>query len=209
MSQPQPIRQPLDEQAVPANPLLLFADWLAEARDADAVYEYNAMTLATATPDGRPSARVVLLRGFDERGFCFYTNYNSRKGEEIAANPRVALVFWWGALGRQVRVEGAIERLAPAESDAYYHSRSLGSRLGAWVSPQSQVIPDRAFLEEGLRRLEAKYGAQPPPRPPQWGGYRVSPVCIEFWQSAPHRLHDRLRYTLHDDRSWTLERLAP
>jgi pyridoxamine 5'-phosphate oxidase len=209
MSQPQPIRQPLAEQALPANPYLLFAGWLAEARDTDTVYEHNAMTLATATVDGRPSARVVLLRGFDEQGFCFYTNYDSRKGEEIAANPWVALVFWWGALGRQVRVEGTIGRLTPAESDAYYQSRSLGSRLGAWVSPQSQVIPDRVFLEEGLRRLEAKYGEQPPPRPSQWGGYRVVPVSIEFWQSAPHRLHDRLRYTLNPDHSWNLERLAP
>lgn len=209
MSRPQPVRPPLYEGDVPPEPLALFTDWLAEARASDAVYEHNAMTLATAGSEGRPAARIVLLRGFDERGFCFYTNYASRKGEEIAANPWVALVFWWGALGRQIRIEGRIEKLSAAEADAYYHSRPLGSRLGAWVSPQSQVITGREVLEAGLRQLEAQFIDQAPPRPPFWGGYRVVPDLFEFWQSGLHRLHDRLRYTRQVDGCWRLERLAP
>jgi pyridoxamine 5'-phosphate oxidase len=208
MSNPQPIRPPLNEHDAPANPLLLFGAWLEEARTSPTVYEYSAMTLATATPEGRPSARVVLLRGYDERGFCFFTNYASRKGEELAANAWAALVFWWGSLGRQIRIEGRVAKLTPAESDAYYHSRPLGSRLSAWVSAQSQVIPNREVLEAGLRALEAEYADQAPPRPTGWGGYRVAPAVIEFWQSGRHRLHDRLRYRQQED-GWVMERLAP
>jgi pyridoxamine 5'-phosphate oxidase len=209
MSNSQPIRPTLYEDAAPAEPLALFGAWLAEARASNDVYEYAGMTLSTATPDGRPSARVVLLRGYDQRGFCFYTNYESRKGLEIAANPWVALLFWWGALGRQIRIEGQIEKLTAAESDAYYHSRPLGSRLGAWVSPQSQVIANRNLLEIGLQQLEAEYADHAPDRPPFWGGYRVVPVSIEFWQSGAHRLHDRLRYSKQAEDAWLLERLAP
>lgn len=209
MSNSQPIRPTLFEDAVPPDPLAFFGAWLAEARTSADVYEYAGMTLATTTPDGRPSARVVLLRGYDAHGFCFYTNYESRKGQEIAANPWVALLFWWGALGRQIRIEGQIEKLTEVESDAYYHSRPLGSRLGAWVSPQSQVIPNRDVLESGLQRLEREYADRAPARPPFWGGYRVVPLAIEFWQSGAHRLHDRLRYTKQADSSWLLERLAP
>ncbi|HMN30158.1 MAG TPA: pyridoxamine 5'-phosphate oxidase, partial [Caldilineaceae bacterium] len=168
MSKAQPIRPPLDEATAPSNPFPLFASWLQEASASDEVYEHNAMTLATATPDGQPAARIVLMRNYDERGFCFYTNYASRKGLELAENARAALLFWWGALGRQVRIEGNVERLNAAESDAYYHSRPLGSRLGAWVSPQSQVIASRTILEEGLQQLAAQYADQPPPRPADW-----------------------------------------
>lgn len=209
MSNPQPIRPTLYEEQMPAEPLQLFHEWLAEARASSEVYEYNAMTLATATPDGWPAARIVLLRGYDERGFCFYTHYESRKATEIAANPWVALLFWWGALGRQIRIEGQIARLSAAESDSYYHSRPLGSRLGAWVSPQSQVIAGRQQLEADLQALEATYREQAPPRPDFWGGYRVTPASFEFWQSGIHRLHDRLRYTRQTTGDWLLERLAP
>jgi pyridoxamine 5'-phosphate oxidase len=209
MSNPQPIRSTLYEQTLPAEPLALFTEWLAEARASAAVYEHNAMTLATATPTGQPAARIVLLRGYDEQGFCFYTNYDSRKGAEIAANPQVALLFWWGALGRQIRIEGQIARVSATESDAYYNSRPLGSRLGAWVSPQSQVIPSRQQLEADLQTLEATHVEQAPPRPPFWGGYRVAPESFEFWQSGVNRLHDRLRYTRQANGGWLLERLAP
>jgi pyridoxamine 5'-phosphate oxidase len=209
MSKPQPIRPPLREEDAPPTPWPLFAAWLDEARNSDEVYESGAMTLATATPTGQPSARIVLVRGYDERGLCFYTNYESRKGIELAHNPRAAFVFWWGALGRQIRGEGAIERLTAEESDAYYHSRPLSSQLGAWASPQSQVIASRAALEAELHRLEAHYTDPPPPRPDHWGGYRLRPEQIEFWQSAPYRLHDRLCYTLEADGTWSLVRLAP
>jgi pyridoxamine 5'-phosphate oxidase len=209
MSKPQPIRPPLRVKDAPPTPWPLFAAWLEEARASAEIYEYSAMTLATATPAGQPSARIVLMRGYDERGLCFYTNYDSRKGIELADNPRAAFVFWWGALGRQIRGEGAIERLTGEESDAYYRSRPLGSQLGAWASPQSQVIASRAVLEAELHRLEAHYAGHPPPRPENWGGYRLAPEQFEFWQSAPYRLHDRLCYTRQEDGSWRLVRLAP
>jgi pyridoxamine 5'-phosphate oxidase len=197
------------EQELPSEPLSLFTAWFEEARRSEATYEYNGATLATATRTGRPSARVVLVRNWDERGFCFYTNYESSKGAELAENPWAALVFWWGALGRQIRIEGQVEQLTAAESDAYYQSRARGSQLGAWASAQSQVIPNRTVLEEELERLERLYANQPPPRPPYWGGYRVAPGMIEFWQSGLHRLHDRLRYIRQDDGAWLRERLAP
>ncbi|CAN5525195.1 pyridoxamine 5'-phosphate oxidase [soil metagenome] len=193
---------------LPTDPLALFTHWFADALAADIIEPY-AMTLATATPDGRPAARMVLLRGFDEQGFCFYTNYESRKGQELTMNPQAALLFWWGKLERQVRIEGHIEKLTPDESDAYFNSRPLGSRFGAIVSAQSQVIASRAILEERLHALEAEYANQPPPRPPFWGGYRVIPTMIEFWKSGQHRLHDRLRYTRQTDDRWIIERLSP
>jgi pyridoxamine 5'-phosphate oxidase len=166
------------------------------------------MTLATATPDGQPAARMVLLRGLDARGFVFFTNYDSRKGQELAANPRAALVFWWDALKRQVRIEGRIEVVTAAESDAYFKARPRGHRLAALASPQSQVIPDRASLEQRMRQLETQYPGEDVPRPANWGGYRVVPAVIEFWQGRPNRVHDRLRYErLGDD--WRIQRLAP
>lgn len=193
---------------LPADPMQAFRAWMDEALQAN-VLQANAMTLATVAADGHPSARVVLLRRFDAEGFCFYTNYESRKGQELAQNPWAALVFWWGPLSRQVRVEGHVERLSDAESDAYFHSRPRGSRLGAWTSPQSQPIAARSVLEDRLHELERTYADAEPPRPPFWGGYRVRPTRMEFWQSGPHRLHDRFEYTHRADGRWTLQRLAP
>jgi pyridoxamine 5'-phosphate oxidase len=196
------------ESEVDSNPFVTFGEWYQGAQAAE-IYEPNAMTLATVGAQGHPSARIVLLRKLDERGFCFFTNYESRKGHELADNPWAALLFWWGRLERQVRVEGQVERLSEAESDDYYHSRPLGSRLGAWASPQSQVIANRQFLEEQLAALEKEYADHAPPRPPFWGGYRLVPTVFEFWQGGPHRLHDRLRYQRQGDGSWHIERLAP
>ena len=167
------------------------------------------MTLATATPDGRPSARMVLLKGVDARGFAFFTNYESRKGAELAANPRAALVFFWVQLERQVRVEGRVERLSAEESDAYFASRPEGSQLGAWASQQSAVLPDRGPLEARYEELRAQYEGQEVPRPTFWGGFRVVPETVEFWQGRVNRLHDRLRYRRQDDGSWVIERLSP
>ena len=177
----------LREDEADPDPFAMFDDWYQGAV-AGGIREPNAMTLATSTPDGHPSARVVLLKGFDARGFSFFTNYESRKGQELAANPFAALVFWWGDLERQVRIEGTVERLTAAESDEYYESRPLGARLGAWVSAQSRVIPGRAVLEERLAGLQAEYAGHAPHRPPFWGGYRLAPAVIEFWQGGPHRL---------------------
>lgn len=196
------------ESEVDPDPFITFALWLQEAHTAE-LYEPSGMTLATVGADGRPSARVVLLRSIDEQGFCFFTNYESRKGQDLAVNPWAALLFWWGRLERQVRIEGQVEKLSEAESDAYYHSRPKGSRLGAWISAQSQVIPNRHFLEEKLAAFEAKYADHEPPRPPFWGGYRLVPACFEFWQGGPHRLHDRLRYQRQEDGRWQIERLSP
>jgi pyridoxamine 5'-phosphate oxidase len=199
---------PLLETTAPANPLALFAQWYLDAESAE-MPEPSAMTLATATADGIPDARIVLMRGFDERGFAFYTNYQSRKAEEILENPRAALVFLWTPLKRQVRIEGRVELVSAAESDAYFKTRPFGHRLGALASPQSQVIPDRQFLEECLQSLMAEYTeGDDVPRPQHWGGYRVIPEAIEFWQGRENRLHDRLRYRKIGD-SWIIERLAP
>jgi pyridoxamine 5'-phosphate oxidase len=198
------------EADVGDDPIALFHAWLEDAA-AQGMHEPNAMTLATSTSDGRPSARMVLLRGATAAGFDFFTNYESRKGEELAQNPWAALVFWWGPLERQIRIEGAVAKLAPQESDAYYHSRPKGSRLGAWVSAQSRVIPDRSVLEARHAELEAHYAETEPERPPFWGGYRLTPTLIEFWQGGPHRLHDRLCYQRADyaAASWRVERLSP
>jgi pyridoxamine 5'-phosphate oxidase len=199
----------LDEKDVSRDPIAEFARWFAEAQAAE-VEEPNAMVLATATPDGTPSARVVLLKGFDERGFVFFTDYRSRKGAELEANPRAALVFYWGELDRQVRITGGVSLASAEESERYFRSRPLGSRLGAWASHQSQVIPGRAALEADLREVEARFADGDVPLPAHWGGYRVVPDTIEFWQGRESRLHDRIRYVKEKGgRGWRVERLSP
>ena len=198
----------LDEGQMEADPIRQFQIWF-DAAVAAGHPEPNAMAVATATLEGAPSARMTLLKGLDERGFVFYTNYESRKGGELAANPRAALIFFWVLLERQVRVEGRVERVSGAESDTYFHSRPVGSQLGAAASPQSQVIGGRAELEQAYRALEETYAGREVPRPPHWGGFRVLPQVIEFWQGRPSRLHDRLRYTRAPDGDWRIERLAP
>jgi pyridoxamine 5'-phosphate oxidase len=200
-------RAGLTEHDADPDPFRFFQRWFDEALAA-AVREPNAMTLATVDGDGQPAARIVLLKGLDERGFVFYTNYESRKGEELAVRPRAALVFWWQELERQVRVEGAVEKVTDEESDAYFASRPRGSRLGAWASNQSRPIPDRATLEQSLGEVEAAYPEGEVPRPPQWGGYRVVPTLLEFWQGRASRLHDRLEYAPGPE-GWTVRRLAP
>ena len=197
----------LSEFASNANPLLQFSKWLEEAISSE-VPEPNAMTVATVGSDLRPSTRVVLIKGFDERGIVWYTNYASRKGQELAGNPFAALQFHWVELERVVRIEGVVEKVSDTESDEYFHSRPLDSRIGAWASPQSEVIEGRTVLVTNA----AKYGAQfllQPPRPPHWGGYRLKPERWEFWQGRKSRLHDRLRYTAQTDGGWLRERLAP
>jgi pyridoxamine 5'-phosphate oxidase len=200
-------REALAESDVDTDPVVQFGRWFEQAEQAG-LLEPTAMTLATATPDGRPSARMVLLRGFDERGFCFYTSYESRKGAELAANPRAALVFWWGELERQVRVEGSVAPTTRAESEAYFHSRPPGSQLSAAASPQSRVIEDRAVLERRVAELASASRGGQVPLPDSWGGYRLTPEVVEFWQGRPNRLHDRLRYR-RDGVAWRIERLAP
>lgn len=195
------------ESTAPADPLTLFREWLSEAIAAELPEPY-AMTLATATAGGVPSARIVLLRLADESGFSFYSNYTSRKGAELAANPHASLLFYWAVLERQVRVEGAVERMAAAESDAYFASRPYDSRIGAWASPQSAVIEDRALLEQRVAELAVTYPDEVP-RPPHWGGYRLRADAMEFWQGRQSRLHDRLRYLRQSDGAWTRCRLAP
>jgi len=197
----------LSESASHPDPLLQFSKWLEEAISSE-VPEPNAMTVATVGSDLRPSTRVVLIKGYDERGIVWYTNYASRKGQELAGNPFAALQFHWVELERVVRIEGAVEKVSDAESDEYFHSRPLDSRIGAWASPQSQVIEGRTVLVTNA----AKYGAQfllQPPRPPHWGGYRLKAERWEFWQGRKSRLHDRLRYTAQADGAWLRERLAP
>ena len=197
----------LSEAEAGGDPFALFHRWFEQAVEAG-VHEPNAMVLATATLEGIPSARLVLLKMLDQRGFTFFTNYDSRKGREMAANPSVALVFPWHALERQVRVEGTVEMVTPEESDSYFATRPLGSRLGAWASAQSREIPDRAFLEAQHTELMAKYPDGNVPRPANWGGYRVLPTLFEFWQGRPSRLHDRIRY-VRDGAAWRVERLSP
>jgi pyridoxamine 5'-phosphate oxidase len=200
-------RARLDEKDVSQDPIAEFSRWFAEAEKAR-VAEPNAMTLATATPGGTPSARLVLLKGFDDRGFVFFTDYRSRKGRELEENPRAALVFYWIELERQVRITGTVERTTTQESERYFQTRPLGSRLGAWVSHQSQVIPSRAQLESGLREVKQRFPPDQVPLPPYWGGYRVRPEEIEFWQGRESRLHDRIRY-VRDGERWRVERLSP
>jgi pyridoxamine 5'-phosphate oxidase len=200
-------RAGLRESDADPDPIEQFRRWFGEALAAD-LHEPNAMTLATATPDGRPSARVVLLKGFDERGFVFYTNYEGRKSRELEANPRAALLFYWGELERQVRVEGRVWRVPDRESDAYFAGRPRGSQLGAWASEQSRPVRDRGALERRLRELEGEYEGREVPRPAFWGGYRVVPETMEFWQGRENRLHDRLRYRRAEG-GWKIERLQP
>ena len=199
-------RAELDETASRADPLQQFDQWLTEAIAAQ-VPEPTAMTLATVGPDLRPSTRVVLIKGFDARGIVWYTNYDSRKGRQLAGNPFAALQFHWVELERVVRIEGRVEKVSDAESDAYFASRPLDSRIGAWASPQSQVIPGRSVLVTNAARYGAQFLLQPP-RPPHWGGYRLVPERWEFWQGRKSRLHDRLRYRLESG-AWLRERLAP
>ena len=200
-------RLSLNEADLKADPISQFHDWFEEATHSG-VPEPSAMTLATATPEGRPSARIVLLRGYDERGFTLFTNYESRKGRELHSNPHAALVFHWHELERQVRIEGQAQRVSAQESDAYFQSRPLLSRLSAWASRQSDVIPSRQSLEASCKALEIRYPDGQIPRPEFWGGYRVVPESVEFWQGRPSRLHDRLRYR-RENGAWVIERLSP
>lgn len=200
------MRAGLAERDALPDPIKQFGHWFDAAVKSNLALP-NAMTLASVTADGRPSARVVLLKGVDAQGFVFFTNYESRKGRELAAHPHACLVFCWKELERQVRVEGAIEKVPAADSDEYFATRPLGSRLGAWASPQSTVLPDRTSLEAKLAEVTLRYGEKPP-RPPNWGGYRVLPETIEFWQGRQDRLHDRLLYTRQGG-GWKIERLAP
>lgn len=197
-----------DEKDLLQHPIEQFSKWFEEALEAQ-VNEPNAMTLATVKHNGAPGARIVLMKDFSEEGFTFYTNYNSHKGEEMLHKPAVALVFCWLELHRQVRVEGVVEKVDAAVSDAYFYSRPLGSQLGALVSPQSQHIPDRAFLEERYAMLEKKYTSEPLKRPEHWGGYLVRPTLIEFWQGRTSRLHDRFVFEKNEAGAWTVSRLAP
>jgi len=195
------------EEDLAADPIDQFRLWLEQAMALDPK-EFTAMTLATADREGRPSARVVLLKGVDERGFVFYTHYDSHKGRELRENPRAALVFYWPAQDRQVRVEGTVEKTSRAESEAYFASRPLGSRVGAWASPQSRRISSREELERKVREAGERFGEEVP-LPPEWGGFRVHPETIEFWQGRPSRLHDRLCYSRDSEGHWRIERLAP
>ncbi len=197
----------LNEEIVGDEPVAFFNKWFDDAMKAEAD-EVNAMVLASVDKDHKPHARIVLLKGVEENGFIFFTNYNSAKGSDIAANNNVALVFFWKELERQVRIEGTIEKIAPAASEAYFKSRPVGSQIGAWSSPQSSVIENRDVLEENYKRFTEEYGENVP-LPTHWGGYKVSPNSIEFWQGRPSRMHDRILFTLGDNGEWSKCRLAP
>lgn len=198
----------LDEETAGSDPVIFFRKWFAEAEASQAT-EINAMTLATVDATGRPHARIVLLKGLDDNAFVFFTNYDSAKGNDIKDNPHVALVFFWKELERQVRVEGVIEKISDSESDIYFHSRPQGSRIGAWASPQSQIIDHRNILELNYAKYEAEFSNIQVPRPPHWGGYRIVPDRIEFWQGRSSRMHDRLLFSKSANGEWTRSRLAP
>lgn len=199
----------LTKASVDPNPIQQFEKWSQEVRALGvAEQDVISMTLATATRFGQPCARIVLLKAFDEDGFVFYTNYDSRKGNELEENAQACLLFYWSAVWRQVRIEGPVERVSAAESDEYFQSRPLGSKIGAWASNQSRSIESRELLEQRFAEFDSKFGDNVP-RPPHWGGYRVKPTAIEFWQGQENRMHDRLRYSLQDDGTWLIERLAP
>ncbi|HKP01801.1 MAG TPA: pyridoxamine 5'-phosphate oxidase [Chthoniobacterales bacterium] len=191
-----------------SDPLEQFRAWFAAAIAAD-IRDVNAMSLATATPEGKPSVRIVLLKGVDERGFSFFTNYDSEKGRDLTANPYAALCFYWVKLERQIRISGPVERTSREDSAAYFHSRPAGSRLGAWVSKQSEIIDSRKILDARLEEMKERFEDGEISLPPHWGGYRVKPEQIEFWQGRPNRLHDRFRYSLRADGTWQIDRLAP
>lgn len=198
----------LDESEAEVNPIKQFDRWWQDAIASD-IDEVNALTLATTSSDGKPSARIVLLKGYDSNGFVFFTNYESRKGKELAENPAGCMIFFWKELERQVRIDGTINKVSEAESDAYFFSRPAGSQVGAWVSPQSTVIESRDIIEQRLQQFQQQFAESPITRPPHWGGYQLVPEAIEFWQGRPSRLHDRLRYTRQEDQQWKMERLAP
>lgn len=199
--------QSLNETDVETHPIAQFTKWWQEAINSE-IDEVNAMTLATVTADNKPNARIVLLKGYNENGFVFYTNYNSKKGKEIERNPFACLVFFWKELQRQIRIEGEIEKVSDEENNEYFESRPQGSKMGAWASPQSTVIQNRAIIEESFINCEKRFSDGNIPRPSHWGGYVVKPIQIEFWQGRSNRLHDRIRYSLKND-EWIIERLAP
>ena len=201
-------QRPLSEKSVPSDPFELLKQWLQEALTAG-LLDPNAVALATVSPDGQPSVRAVLLRDLNERGFVFFTNYESRKACDLQHNPKAALLFLWSPLERQVRVEGVVERVSDAESDAYFRTRPRSYQLAAWASPQSQPIPDRAFLERRYQAMAERFAGQEVPRPPFWGGFRLTPERMEFWKGRANRLHDRLLYIRQPDGSWRIQRLAP
>lgn len=198
----------LDEATAGDNPISFFAHWFGEA-EAARITEINAMTLATADSNGKPHARIVLLKGLENDGFVFYTNYDSAKGQQIAANPQAALLFFWKELERQVRIEGILHKLPDTDSDAYFHSRPEGSRIGAWASPQSQAIPHRELLDLNFAKYEQEFSGISIPRPPHWGGYVLIPTSLEFWQGRSSRMHDRIVFALQADGRWAKSRLAP